>query len=240
MANSVSKYPKLSRSVLRSIYNCYGHFYTLKINDNFSIKCRSVLEIVNTNRDNLNDLSNLSSLIPEAIVIMMNPGSSQPVYESEKEEIILASDHIISFKGKALVKAIPDGTQDRIMNIMNVMKWDHIRILNLSDIREKDSDVLETIMSNFQRSASIDTHSIFSTIREKERNEALVNGESLRFILGWGTLPCLNIIALEVLKHLKSGSSRRLFGLEQNEPNYYHPGRTKNWHDQIIDQLVNM
>jgi predicted house-cleaning NTP pyrophosphatase (Maf/HAM1 superfamily) len=241
MVRSKSKHPKLNRSKLRSIFTSYGHFYQLKLNDGISIQCRSVLEIVSSARDDLNDLSNLSSLNPDAIIIMMNPGGSEPIYkEYNKDDIILASDHIISFEGKTLEKATPDETQDRIMNIMNVMKWTHTRILNLSDIREKNSNVLKSRMSNFQGSAEADIHSLFSTTREKERKQAMANEVSHCFILGWGVMSCLHAIAAEALAYLKCDPSKKIFGLVQEEPNYYHPGRAKNWHDQIIDQLVRL
>ena len=57
---------------LKLLFNVFGHFYDLKIRKKI-FKCRSVLEIVS------NNLEYSPNLLPDAVVIMMNPGSSRPL-----------------------------------------------------------------------------------------------------------------------------------------------------------------
>lgn len=133
-----SKYIKLSQDKLRDKYHCYGHFYTLQVKNN-SIPCRSVLEIIEASNTVDNEIDQTSKK-PDAITIMMNPGGSEPDMLNEPEYIETIIDDkffCIDFMNKTLVRAIPDTTQDRIMNIMNVTGWKHVRILNLLDVRQK-------------------------------------------------------------------------------------------------------
>ena len=61
---------------LKKRFTCYGHFYELVMMDGEREKCRSVLEIVDTSIPQENP-SDISEMEPDAVVIMMNPGSSQ-------------------------------------------------------------------------------------------------------------------------------------------------------------------
>ena len=56
---------------LKQIYDVYGHFYNLKIG-NTVFKCRSILEITKQGKA----LDRTQAV--DAVVIMMNPGSSKP------------------------------------------------------------------------------------------------------------------------------------------------------------------
>jgi hypothetical protein len=142
-----SKYIKLSQNKLRTKNHCYGHFYTLKVNKNNLVPCRSGLEIVEAG-STLDNETELIYSTPDAIIIMMNPGGSEPDVintSSYVEQIIYSNFFSIVFINKTLVRAIPDTTQNRIMNIMNVTGWKHVRILNLSMLEKKAKSIFKII-----------------------------------------------------------------------------------------------
>lgn len=217
------------------MFNCYGHFYVLKASDRL-IRCRSTLEIVDANNQQLNNLEQLSMKKPNAIVIMMNPGGSKPLFTNNPEDTVDINEFHINFNKKELVIAIPDVTQDRIMNVMNVLGWKHVRILNLSDIREKNSNFLDAKLEQFHGSSNEDVHSIFSRVRNEERYYALCQGNTPLIIIGWGTKKCLKTLAKYVLDEILHNNWRYV-GIKQKLPCYYHPSRRENWHDDIIDEI---
>ena len=57
---------------LKTRFNVFGHFYDLRLGGKV-LKCRSTLDIVAA------DISDCSTMLPDAVVIMMNPGSSRPL-----------------------------------------------------------------------------------------------------------------------------------------------------------------
>lgn len=236
-----SRYPKLSQDKLRDKYHCYGHFYTLMVNKKL-IPCRSVLEIIAANSELDNEIKPTHH-IPDAITIMMNPGGSEP----DLTKIInYSEDHIddklfnIDFMTKVLVRAIPDTTQDRIMNIMNIMGWKHIRIINLSDVREKNSSYLNSHIHKFNSASDTSIHSIFSSRRKKEMHLALTKEIKPIVIFGWGTHECLETIAEYAFKFITNHNNVKYVGIKQEKYNFYHPARRKDWHDDILDQIFNL
>jgi hypothetical protein len=105
-----------------------GHFYNIVVGAQ-RVRCRSALEIV---REELMPVR--IDAAPDAIVVMMNPGSSQPT-DSVPEEVELTR-FLLTLK---LVATKPDTTQYQIMRLMHYCGWDHVRVLNLSDLREASS-----------------------------------------------------------------------------------------------------
>lgn len=58
-------------------FNVFGHFYLIHIAPKKVVQCRGVLEIVDS-ACRPRTTAALSSRKPDAVVIMMNPGSSRP------------------------------------------------------------------------------------------------------------------------------------------------------------------
>ena len=80
--------------------------------------------------------------MPDSLVIMMNPGGSEPMKKSVEnlytyKNINLLADSLKS--GDDIVKTKPDRTQYQIMRIMEWQQWSHVRVINLSDIRNPKS-----------------------------------------------------------------------------------------------------
>ncbi len=94
---------------LKKQFSCYGHFYELVMMNGDRVKCRSVLEIVDASLPQESP-SDLSERKPDAVVIMMNPGSSHPkdIYHVDAEIEYPQPNHS---PRKTLVLTQPDKTQ---------------------------------------------------------------------------------------------------------------------------------
>ena len=169
---------------LKKQFTCYGHFYELVLMSGERAKCRSVLEIVDASIAQENP-AGISGMEPDAVVIMMNPGSSHPkdIYHIDCEIEYPQSN---GFMRKELVLTQPDNTQYQVMRVAVSSGWKHIRVLNLSDLRDPKSgsflqkvDALAGIMGGH-------THSMFCKERTAECAHALRRKGSNPIMLGWG------------------------------------------------------
>ncbi len=169
---------------LKKQFTCYGHFYELQLQNGERLKCRSVLEIVDRPVPQ-EDPSAISEMIPDAVVIMMNPGSSRPKVDGHV-------DGIIEYPAaggpprKELVLTQPDNTQYQVMRVAVTKGWKHIRVLNLSDLRDPKSG---SFIQKTEALASViggHVHSIFSAEREAECRFSLQRKTPTPILLGWG------------------------------------------------------
>ncbi|EJS68630.1 DUF1643 domain-containing protein [Bacillus cereus] len=217
-------------NTIKSEFDCYGHFYDLYLENRKIAECRSVLEIVRKKSELAK--KNIITTAPDAIVIMMNPGTSMPIKNvSEVIEIINIENFFIEPSAERWVATEPDNTQSRIMNVMNFKGWNHVRVLNLSDIREENSNNLGGRIRDFEQETLSMIHSIFSPQRVDERANLLSNGD-VPIILAWGTKSFMKKYAKRCLTTLKS---REYFGVAspQSELYYYHPLIRKAWISEI-------
>lgn len=189
---------------LKPRYQVFGSFYKLHTNNDEPIECRSALEIFKKNNfPNLGFFVEQCKNIPDAMVIMMNPGSSSPLngvnnnYESTYELSEL-SDNILSNK---MVLAKKDATQYQIMRIMDFQKWNHVRILNLSDIREPKSKIFIRKIKDFEKKNG-QIHSIFSEERCDERKRTLSKKETNPIIVAWGCNKHISELAKKAINYL--------------------------------------
>ncbi len=208
---------------LKEIFIVYGSYYDLLAEDGEKIKCRNILEIFRRSfHIKLPDPLKLSSSLPDSIFVMMNPGSSEPRqlgFQEPRLRIEDASSRLVSLE---MVFAKPDVTQYQVMRIMGEMGWDHVRIVNLSDIREPKSLKFFKYVKEFENKYS-DIHTIFSRSREKERDTVfnLRKGDS-PVILGWGRDKSLIPLAEKALGFLKSFNTNGLVS-KDNPILYLHP-----------------
>ncbi len=104
----------------------YGDFYKLQHGD---ICCRSTLEIVRTQCAGAR-LAALSWSEPDLVVIMANPGRSRPTVACELQRRVPARiGELVDLR-----EAVPDRTQTKIKAVMRSRGYNHVRVLNLSDI----------------------------------------------------------------------------------------------------------
>jgi hypothetical protein len=169
---------------LKKRFTCYGHFYELELMNGEKAKCRSVLEIVDATIPQ-EDPSAISAMTPDVVVIMMNPGSSRPKVDGHTDEVIgyPRSGNPLQ---KGLVLTQPDNTQYQVMRVAVFRGWNHIRVLNLSDLRDPKSgsflqkvDALGGIMGGH-------VHSLFCPERVEECRLSLARKTSTPILLGWG------------------------------------------------------
>jgi predicted Zn-dependent protease len=113
----------------------------------------------------------------DAIVIMANPGGCVPK-DSSYVYPVLHED----IRQRKFVKAKTDPTQYQLMNLMELMNFNRLYILNLSDICEGNYDNFRQYLNLFQTSKN-ESHSIFSQEREGELSK-LMDGDVPYFGLG--------------------------------------------------------
>lgn len=195
---------------LKKIFRCYGHFYRLHVEGAEPQLCRSVLEItslprkavgVKSDPDDLFSNSGESRSLPNAVVIMMNPGSSRPIEEGDTDSL-LSMPRPAGFQ-KPLVLTQPDNTQYQIMRIMVSKDWKHVRVLNISDLRDPKSP---SFIARTQKLAALPggaTHSLFCEARAEERVEMFRRKPGAPFILGWGQDAGLIPLAKQCLSHIE-------------------------------------
>jgi hypothetical protein len=213
-------------------FECYGHFYQIVKDGIVIASCRSQLDIIDSKRMTKKDMSILKI---DAMAIMMNPGTSKPLAERFKEpQVDLESFPIHGVK--QLVATKPDDTQKRLMRIMKHRKWKYIRVINLSDIRQHESEKLASEFRNYKMQSPNYEHSLFSSSRKLELLENLKQAEDKPIILAWGTKTCLKPFAIECLNKLEG---KIFYGTRAAKAEYYHhPLTTKiKWVDSIIALL---
>ena len=96
---------------------------------------------------------------------MMNPGSSYPLEEPIKDLKEISLDFK---KKKNLVLTRPDNTQYQLMRIGVKMGWSHLRVLNLSDLRNAKSKLFLEKVEALSNLNNGNIHSIFSESRVYE------------------------------------------------------------------------
>ena len=233
---------------LKKTFRCYGHFYRLHIDATDPLLCRSVLEITSLPReavgagsdpDDLFSTPNENISLPDAVVIMMNPGSSRPIEEGDTESLLtmpLPAD----FK-KPLVLTQPDNTQYQLMRVMASKNWKHIRILNISDLRDPKSPSFIARTKALDGLQGGEAHSLFSKVRKNEREKMLQRKPGAPFILGWGQdsglIPlasqCLSCIQGERIVTVPSATNPILTA----HPSPMMQDKKEEWLETILDEL---
>ena len=186
---------------LKKRFTCYGHFYELVLLNGDRFKCRSVLEIVDT--DIPQEVpADISELQPDAVVVMMNPGSSHPIdiYHMDKEIEYPRSGGSMR---KELVLTRPDNTQYQVMRVAVRQGWKHIRVLNLSDLRDSRSGSFLQKVEALTGIMGGQVHSLFCAERADELNHALRRKNNTPILLGWGQDPGLIRLAEQCIGGLK-------------------------------------
>jgi hypothetical protein len=168
-------------SELKTQFNVLGHFYTVKLTRQETLQCRSVLEIIaKSATPSQNDA--VSHLKPDAVFIMMNPGSSQPLVEVDNH----ISREAIDSLPISLVPTKPDTTQYQVMRLMHYCHWQHVRVLNLSDLRCSKSMAFMKQFHRLEADFQYDAHSIFSTNRQRELAKKIPASNTMPIVYAWG------------------------------------------------------
>ena len=206
-------YEFIPAKLLKQQFRVTGHFYNVVVYGQ-CLPCRSSLEIVREAA-----FAHPSESDPDAIVVMMNPGSSQPLDQLPEE----VRHGQFPLGRKRLVPTKPDTTQYQIMRLMHYCAWDYVRVLNLSDLRDASSASFLTKYHALEKEHAYSKHSIFCPSREAELAEALRRLPEAPVISAWGTSAQLDLLIRRCTDAIKEHCA--FVGLKHAEGSdrYLHP-----------------
>ena len=217
---------------LKCKFDVFGHFYSVQVAPKRVVECRSVLEIVES--DHVPKLTAaISNRRPDAVFIMMNPGSSRPLTEVNNR-IHVDAIHELPI---SLVPTKPDTTQYQVMRLMHYCGWRHVRVLNLSDLRCSKSGEFFKQFKGLEDDLSFDAHSVFSDQRKNELALKLI--DAVPVVRAWGVSPHLDPLidrctskltkAMIVMGLMKEGTTNK----------YLHPLPSLQWQQvEWINRMV--
>ncbi|MCK5311622.1 MAG: DUF1643 domain-containing protein [Desulfobacteraceae bacterium] len=217
---------------LKKEYDVFGHFYSIS-----NIDCRSVLEIVNK-ENNIKELDSLSLMSPDAIFIMMNPGSSRPLNEVNN---IISINNVEQLE-VSLVPTKPDTTQYQLMRVMHYCNWKHVRVLNLSDMRDPKSGRFVERYKAIENYMGLKEHSIFSDARGNELKRKLKRKSAAPVVCAWGVNAELDQLIERCTR--KISHITKVGGILKNgtKNKYFHPLPTlqmdkEKWVSGMVEQI---
>lgn len=221
---------------LKSKFGVFGHFYSVLIAPKKTVECRSVLEIVDTDHAP-RKTDAISSRKPDAVFIMMNPGSSRPLTEVNNR-IHAKAIHELPI---SLVPTKPDTTQYQVMRVMHYCEWRHVRVLNLSDLRCSKSGVFFKRYQGLEDDQRFDAHSIFSDRRGDELALKLPRG--IPVVRAWGVSPNLDPLIERCLSKLTNARLVRGLLKEGTTNKFLHPlpslqSQKVEWVNRMIEQCL--
>jgi hypothetical protein len=229
--------PFIPAKELKQEYGVFGHFYSVELASKEVVECRSVLEIAQHDHTPP-DHSELSGLRPDAVFIMMNPGSSRPLVEVNNRVRARAIRRLQI----SLVPTKPDTTQYQVMRLMHFRNWRHVRVLNLSDIRSPRSAEFIKMFQRLEDESNFESHSVFSVARSDELSLKLPRSRKTPLVLAWGLSDKLTPLIERCISRLPRKS--KIFGLlEPGTSNKYrHPLPSlqtdqRHWVDRIVRQF---
>jgi hypothetical protein len=201
--------PFVPAAALKESFAVSGHFYRVRVRSRERIACRSVLEIARHGH---------RMRAPDAVFVMMNPGSSAPLGGEESE--IHARD--IASLSVSLVPAKADTTQYQLMRVMLQRGWDHVRVLNISDLREADSSAFAKRFTDLESRTRYAAHSLFAPERRAELQEELRRTRGAPLVCAWGVSPALDPLIARCL-HALQGEARIGLAKPGTVDKYFHP-----------------
>lgn len=229
--------PFIPANQLKEKYGVFGHFYSVELASKEVVECRSVLEIANHEYTPAGH-TELSGLRPDAVFVMMNPGSSKPLVEVNNR-IRARAIHKLSI---SLVPTKPDTTQYQVMRVMQIRGWQHVRVLNLSDLRSPKSAEFIKTFQRLERDDEFEGHSIFSFAREEELSLKLPRSRKVPLVFAWGLSDKLTPLVDRCMARLPK--KRTIIGLlEPGSTNKYrHPlpslhEEQRIWVEQMVEQF---
>ncbi|WP_422123296.1 DUF1643 domain-containing protein [Planococcus sp. X10-3] len=169
----------------------------------------------------------------DALFVLLNPGKCLPV---DGEDSIPLLSGIVD--GVPLNPATPDNTMYQLMRLMERMNWDHVQIINLTDLRTGTFDDYKE-SKKFMQEQEDSRHNIFAIDRYSELMDCVERADAI--IAGWGVKSSITPIALEAYTILSELGT--VSGLaNSSHPLYYHPfpwirGKCIQWLDDMEQQL---
>ena len=223
---------------LKRKFGVFGHFYSVQVAPKRVVECRSVLEIVETGHSPKQTAA-ISNRKPDAVFIMMNPGSSRPLIEVDNR-IHTKAIHELPI---SLVPTKPDTTQYQVMRLMHYCAWRHVRVLNLSDLRCSNSGVFFKQFKGLEEEFSFDAHCIFSEWRKKELALKLAKLNAVPVIRAWGVSPHLDPLIDRCISKLAKAKFVRGLMKEGTTNKFLHPlpslqSQQMLWVNRMVEQCL--
>ena len=217
-------------SELKQQYAVLGHFYSLHFPGSEPVECRSVLEI--TARDSERDP------VADAVFVMMNPGSSRPV----KKRCQFVHAGCISEMQTELVSTVPDTTQYQLMRVMHYKCWQHVRVINLSDLRDPQSGSFTQRYAQLEIETGSAVHSMFSEERSAQLSCHLSRKLDGPIVCAWGVSNDLNLLIDRATKAMRSEQGVTGLAKPGQAGKYFHPlpllqPQKEQWVMQMLGQL---
>ncbi len=229
--------PFIPADKLKQSYGVFGHFYSVELASKEVVECRSVLEIA-SKAHAPKEHSELSSLSPDALFIMMNPGSSRPLVEVNHSIRARA----IRKLQVSLVPTKPDTTQYQVMRLMHFREWRHVRVLNLSDLRNSKSAEFIKQFQRLEAESRFDSHSVFSDARTEELSLKLPTTRKTPLVLAWGLSDKLNPLIDRCVSRIPRRSNLKGLLEPDTTTKYRHPlpslqKEQRRWVDLMVRQF---
>ncbi|MSQ97324.1 MAG: DUF1643 domain-containing protein [Gemmataceae bacterium] len=221
---------------LKNKFGVFGHFYSVQVTPKKVVECRSVLEIVETAYAP-QKTAVLSYRKPDAVFIMMNPGSSRPLVDVDNR-IHAKAIHELTI---SLVPTKPDTTQYQVMRLMHYCEWQHVRVLNLSDLRCPKSGVFFKQFKGLEEDFSFDAHSVFSGRRKNELALKLTKHSAIPVIRAWSVSAELDQLIERCTSKLAKAKTVRGLMKEGTTNKFLHPlpslqSQKVQWVNRMVEQ----
>lgn len=198
---------------LKKRFQVIGHFYDILARKE-RFRCRSILEINGGSQSEL-----------DFVVIMTNPGSSEPTDSNYRPEVITPTQIEEGEWKRELVPAVPDQTQYQIMRLMEKIGAKKVQVFNLCDLRNGKATSLECDYRRAFRCDPLASFSITHSSRLNVLKEKIALSVLKIPILGWGKNEFLRIYAERVLSEFPSH-----LGVALKKPWFSHPGPLRKEH----------
>jgi hypothetical protein len=219
----MSKYIYVSTKELKQRYRVFGSFYNQKLKNGMVIECRNDLNIID--KSYFDEKKSESKVM--LLMILMNPGKSKPLNDEYEIPTFNRMEATKLIKDCPYVPAKIDETMKQVMRLMANLKISHARIINVSDIRNKDSN---EFAKEIEMIDSIDTiHSLFCEERRIEREQVFSSiDENAVIFKAWGKSIVDNSITFRTILEDKCvpalPAGKTIRGLEgKTKLHYSHP-----------------
>jgi hypothetical protein len=215
---------------LKRHFRVLGHFYSLALPAVEPQKCRSVLEITSTTA--------AKNPVADAVFVMMNPGSSRPVEETNH---LVRSDQVAEMTTQ-LVPTVPDTTQYQVMRLMHYQGWQHVRVINLSDLRDPQSGSFAQRYIQLEKESGTSLHSMFSPERAAKLKQRLARKPGGPIVCAWGVSNDLNPLISRATKALALESYVTGLAKPGEVDKYFHPlpslqRQKEQWVTDMLERL---
>lgn len=216
---------------LKNTFDVLASFYQIELGNNKYL-CRNHAVIFRKGFAN--------QTFPDAVIVMANPGSCSPNDPTSQPPIIDGIPMNLPY-----VAVRVDPTQRQLMKLMNMMNWNVVSIINLSDLCAGNMTDFSEKLGQVELH-SFKNHTVFSEARKGER-ETILHSTDSKIILAWGKHSSIKTLACESLKIISKvlQKEQQILGLPYLEPKcgYRHPNpmlkqKCEEWLKKMSQQLI--